>query len=168
MKISLVLFAIIFSSFNYAGAQTLETVNYVDIDRYLGKWYQIASIPQPFQNGCTNSRAEYSSIDQNRISVKNTCDFYGEPFVVSGVARIVDNVTNAKLKVKLTSPFEGDYWIIELDENYSWAVVGTPDRKNLWILSRSEKMSDSLYDTLTSKIASKHLFDLSKVERTRF
>jgi apolipoprotein D and lipocalin family protein len=147
----------------------LEVVKNVDLKRYLGKWYEIAKLPNSFQKNCFCSTAEYSVIDYETIRVINSCrkdSFSGEPDQVSGKAFIVPNSNNAKLRVQFFWPFRGDYWIIELDdEDYQWAVVGTPSRKYLWILARSKSLDDALYNTLTEKIKLKG-FDIMKIERT--
>ena len=144
----------------------LKTVKYVDVNRYLGKWYQIASIPQKFEVGCKNVTATYSKLTNTAISVKNFCQLEEKKYVVNGSARVVDLKTNAKLKVKLMSPVERDYWVIELDTYYSYAIVGTPDREGLWILSRSPEMEETLYQNLLRLIKSKHKFNLDKIKRS--
>ena len=143
----------------------LEVVESVDLDRYLGRWYEVASIPQSFQRGCRNSQAEYSKMSRNRIRVINTCLANGRTKRVKGKAWIADTATNAKLKVQFFWPFKGDYWIIELDEGYQYAVVGNPERTSLWILSRSPKISDELYDRLLHRIEFTHFYDPSLVVR---
>jgi apolipoprotein D and lipocalin family protein len=153
-------------SANYA---PLETVDKVDIQRYLGKWYEIANLPNSFQKGCTCSTAEYSLIDSETVRVINSCNkdsVNGEQDQVKGKAFVVENSGNAKLRVQFFWPFRGDYWIIELDkEKYSYAVVGTPSRKYLWILAREPKMDDATYNMLLEKCRQKG-FDVSKVVKT--
>ena len=146
--------------------EPLQTVSSVDINQYLGKWYEIASIPQRFQKGCAASSAEYSLRDDGDITVLNSCRLEdGSIKKVRGRAWTTDD-TNAKLKVRFFWPFSGDYWIIELAEDYSYAVVGHPDRDYLWILSRTAEISPALYDELMEKIEVKHGYDLSKIVRT--
>ncbi len=144
----------------------LKVVDYVNIDRYLGKWFQIASIPQSFQEGCTNSQAEYSKIKPGLIKVINSCEVDGRTRAVQGKARVVDISTNAKLKVQFMGSPEGDYWIIELDDRYQYAVVGVPSRKALWILSRTRQISDDLYNDLLKRIELKHLYDTAMISRS--
>ncbi|MFA7418326.1 MAG: lipocalin family protein [Melioribacteraceae bacterium] len=144
----------------------LDTVDKVDIQRYLGKWYEIANLPNSFQKGCSCSSAEYSLIDSTTIRVTNKCMKEGELDDVNGKAFVVEGTGNSRLKVQFFWPFRGDYWIIDLDkENYSYAVVGTPSRKYLWILSRTPKMEDSVYNSLIEKCKTKG-FDVSKVVMT--
>jgi apolipoprotein D and lipocalin family protein len=151
---------------NPSSREPLQTVSSVDINQYLGKWYEIASIPQRFQKGCAASSAEYSLRDDGDISVVNSCRLEdGSIKKVRGRAWATDD-TYAKLKVRFFWPFSGDYWIIELAEDYSYAVVGHPDRDYLWILSRTAEFSPALYDELMEKIETKHGYDLSKIVRT--
>lgn len=146
----------------------LEAVPYVDLQRYLGTWYEIAAIPQRFQKGCVGSTAEYSLRKDGDIQVVNTClegTLDGKIRKASGKARVVDRTTNAKLKVTFFWPFWGSYWIIGLDEDYRWAIVGHPGRNYLWILSRTPQMDDVLYGDLLKLIADKG-YDLTKIEKT--
>lgn len=124
-----------------------KTVNYVDLKKYVGLWYEIAKIPNSFQDQCAKgTTAKYVFNKDGEIDVINSCiDEDNEKDVANGLARIVDKKTNAKLEVSFVSffgwrPFWGDYWIIGLDENYNWAIVGTPNRKYGWILSRTPKL----------------------------
>lgn len=141
----------------------LKVVKYVDIDKYLGKWYEIARLPFSQQEGCSCTTAEYEIIDKETIRVINKCLKEGEIESASGKAFVVDRSNNAKLKVQFFWPFKGDYWIIFLDENnYNWAVVGTPSRKYLWILSRTKQMNKPILDSLIQKI-SEAKFDTTKL-----
>jgi apolipoprotein D and lipocalin family protein len=126
-----------------------HTVKSVDLKRYAGLWYEIAKIPNRFQKDCAGkTTAEYSLRDDGRINVKNSCTKAdGEREVTEGVAKVVDNSNNTKLKVSFFSiigirPFWGDYWIIGLDDNYKYAIIGDPDRKYGWILSRTKELPE--------------------------
>ena len=146
----------------------LEVVSYVDLQRYLGKWYEIATIPQRFQKGCVGVTAEYSLRKNGDIQVVNTCvqgTLDGAVRTVRGRAWVVDKTTNAKLRVRFFWPFSGAYWIIGLDADYQWAVVGHPNRNYLWILSRSPQMDDALYNGLLQTIAGKG-YDLTRIQKT--
>ncbi len=146
----------------------LEAVGYVDLQRYLGKWYEIATIPQRFQKGCVGVTAEYSLRKNGDIQVVNTClegTLDGKVRQARGKARVVDRTTNARLKVTFFWPFWGAYWVIELDDDYQWAVVGHPSRKYLWILSRSPQMDEALYARLLESIADKG-YDLAGIVKT--
>ncbi|RAK70493.1 lipocalin family protein [Hymenobacter edaphi] len=130
----------------------LTTVPHVDLHRYAGRWYEIARLPQRFEQGCTHVTAEYRPLADGNIEVHNTChqdSVNGPAETVRGLARVVDPKTNAKLKVQFQWPFEGDYWILALDEHYRFALVGTPDRKGLWILSREPQLSHPALANLT-------------------
>jgi apolipoprotein D and lipocalin family protein len=133
----------------------LETVAKVELDKYLGKWYEIARLPAGFQNGCNQTTATYSLQDNGNISVLNECIKNGKYKKAKGTAKVVDKKTGAKLKVTFFWPFYGDYWIIKLGADYNYAVVGTPNRKYLWILSRTPKIEQKLYFELTEFAQSK-------------
>ncbi|MHB9041333.1 MAG: lipocalin family protein [Melioribacteraceae bacterium] len=153
-------------SSNYA---PLDVVDKVDVNRYIGKWYEIAMLPNSFQKGCNCTTAEYSIIDAETIRVINSCrkdSTTGELDQVNGKAFIVEGSNNAKLRVQFFWPFRGDYWIIDLDkDNYQYAVVGAPSRKYLWILSRTPKMDEQLFNSLVDKCKSKG-FDVNKLVKT--
>lgn len=148
--------------------QTLQTVPHVDLKKYAGKWYEIASFPQRFQRGCTCTTAEYTLTDKAYIIVENRCNrdsINGKQSYIKGKAFVIENSGNAKLNVQFFWPFKGKYWIIDLAEDYSYAVVGHPNKKYLWILSRTSKMNDSTYQEIISKIQEKG-FDISKINLT--
>lgn len=126
----------------------LETVTKVDLEKYLGKWYEIAHLPAKFQEGCNETTATYSLLGNGIISVLNECKKNGKVKTARGKAKIDDKTTNAKLKVTFFWPFYGDYWIIKLGQDYEYAVVGTPNRKYLWILSRTPQMDDKLFSEI--------------------
>jgi len=124
-----------------------ETVSFVDLNRYTGTWYEIASIPNRFQKHCRgNTMARYRRIEHERIEVTNSClDKDGTVDKAHGVARIIDTTSNAKLEVSFVSLFSwqlfwGDYWILDLAPDYSYAIVGTPDYRYGWLLSRTPAM----------------------------
>jgi apolipoprotein D and lipocalin family protein len=136
----------------------LQTVDHVDLSRYVGTWYEIARYPHRFQKGCVASRADYALRDDGRIDVLNQCrkDGFGGPLkTVSGTARVVDAVTNAKLEVTFFWPFWGSYWIIDLDPDYRWAIVGHPSRDYLWILSRTPDLDVATYQALIARLPAK-------------
>lgn len=144
------------------------TVPQVDIERYSGKWYEIASYPQRFQRGCTCTTAEYTATDKGYIIVVNRCRKNGPQGKVSsirGKAFPVKGSGNAKLKVQFFWPFKGDYWIIDLAPDYSYAVVGTQNRKYLWILSRTPSLDQSTLDKILMGIKEKN-FDVTRLAYT--
>lgn len=151
-----------------ASGPPLDVVDYVDLERYAGLWYEIARYPAGFQEGCVGVTAEYRLREDGRVDVINRCleeSFDGPERSVEGVARVVDEQTNAQLKVTFIWPFEGDYYVIDLDEDYQWAVVGEPSREYLWILSRTPTMDEDLYQTLLSRLPEKQ-YDPAKLQRT--
>lgn len=143
----------------------LEVVLQVDLARYLGRWYEIASFPQHFQKGCTDSRAEYRIRDDGAIEVLNSCLRDGKVDTAKGTAWVMDKATNAKLKVSFFWPFRGDYWIIELGKDYEYAVVSAPSRKYLWVLSRTPKMEEQRYQEIVVRLKDKG-FDVAMLKRT--
>jgi len=149
--------------------EPLKTVSYVDLSRYIGTWYEIARYPNRFQEGCVGTNATYTLRQDGKIDVLNQCyekSFDGKLKKAKGVARVVDTNTNAKLKVSFFWPFEGDYWIIELAEDYSFAVVGHPERKYLWILSRKKTMDEATYKNILNVLETKHHYDTTKLIKT--
>jgi apolipoprotein D and lipocalin family protein len=141
---------------NAAEDRPLVTVPHVDLQRYLGTWYEIASYPAWFQKGCTGSTAEYTSLPDGRIRVINRCfknRLDGPLKESSGKAEVVDPATNARLKVWFFWPFKGDYWIIDLDPDYQWAVVGVPSRKYLWLLSRTPSLDADVHQGILKRLA---------------
>ena len=144
---------------------TLEVVPYVDLEKYLGKWYEIAHLPARFQEGCFETTATYALSKNGIISVLNECRRKGEVTQAKGKAKVVDKITGAKLKVTFFWPFYGDYWIIKLGNDYEYSVVGTPNRKYLWILSRTAQMDDNLFSQLIEFVKSKG-FDVGSLIKT--
>jgi len=139
----------------------LLTVDRVDLNRYVGLWHEIARIPNPFQKQCASgTTAEYVLQEDGRVSVTNSCvKADGQLDQVRGVARVVDTATNARLKVSFVrllgwQLFWGDYWIIGLDENYRWAIVGSPNRKYGWILGRDTRLSEADLEQIKSILTS--------------
>jgi apolipoprotein D and lipocalin family protein len=155
--------------------KTLDTVSEVDLKRYTGKWYEIARLPNSFEKKCAgNVTAEYRLLDDGKIEVTNTCkETNGELSVARGKARVADEKTNAKLEVRFAPAFLsflpfvwGDYWIVDLGANYEYSVVGSPDRKYFWILSRTPEIDDAKYQELL-RLAQEKGFDASKIVRTK-
>ena len=144
---------------------TLEVVPHVELKKYLGKWYEIAHLPARFQEGCSDTTATYTLSQDGSISVLNECRKNGKVKQAKGKAKVVDKNSGAKLKVTFFWPFYGDYWIINLGNDYENAVVGTPNRKYLWILSRTPQMDDKLFSRLKDFGKSKG-FDVENLIRT--
>lgn len=111
----------------------------VELDRYLGKWYEVARYDMRFEKGCEGVTAEYSKRPDGLIRVLNTCRkgaVDGPVKTAEGKAKIVDTATNAKLKVSFFGPFYGDYWVLDHADDYSWSIVGEGSGRYLWLLSR--------------------------------
>lgn len=149
-------------------AQPLQVVPNVDLNKYAGKWFEIASYPQRFQKRCHCTTAEYTPTDKGYIIVENRCNkgsVNGKISAIKGKAFVVDDTGNAKLKVQFFWPFKGDYWIIDLADDYSYAVVSAPNKKYLWILSRTAKMDAAVYQQIITRLKGKG-FDLTKLTVT--
>lgn len=134
---------------------TLEVVPHVELERYLGKWYEIAHLPARFQEGCTDTTATYTLSKDGNVTVLNECIRNGKIKQAKAKAKVADKNSGAKLKVTFFWPFSADYWIINLGKDYDYAVVGTPNRKYLWILSRTPQMDDKLFSQLIESVKSK-------------
>jgi len=133
----------------------LQVVPSVDLARYAGKWYEIARLPNRFQRDCaTNTTATYTLRPDGKITVVNECrKADGRLKSVKGTARVADpKGPNTKLKVSFFWPFSGNYWIIDLDPEYRWVVVGEPGRDYLWILCREPRMEDAVYNQIIERV----------------
>jgi apolipoprotein D and lipocalin family protein len=140
-----------------ADPQPPTVVESVEIGRYLGLWHEIARIPNRFQRSCAGgTTAQYSLRADGRIDVVNRCRTReGGVIAAHGIAKIADRQTRAKLKVSFVNLlgirlFWGDYWIIGLDDEYRWAVVGHPQRKYGWILSRTPQLPPETLEEIFS------------------
>ncbi len=153
---------------------TLETVASVDLKRYAGKWFEIARYPNKFQKQCAgNTTATYNFLSGGEIEVINQCvKKDGTTIDAKGKGRFADKTNNAKLEVRFAPGFLsflpkvwGDYWIIDLDDQYNYAAVGDPKREYFWILSRQPEMSDATYQNLLRRAEAKG-FNPGKVIKT--
>lgn len=151
---ALVLAACASQPVNRRAEPPLTTVEAVDVERYLGRWYEIARLPTSFQKECEAVTATYSKRDDGLIRVVNTCGAIAGSRAreAVGKAKIVDAATNAKLKVSFFGPFWGDYWIIDLKEDYSRAIVGEPSGRYLWVLARDPKLGEEERAALTAEL----------------
>ena len=141
----------------------LPTVPEVDLDSYAGKWHEIARLPASFQNGCSCTTAEYA-LREGYVEVLNRC-YDTNSFAwrqSKGKAKSVKGSNNSRLKVTFFWPFYGDYYIIALDKGYQYAMVGTPSRKYLWILSREKNMDQTVLQDLVRQ-ANELGFDTEKL-----
>lgn len=141
-------------------APALKTVDQVDLIRYQGLWYEVASIPASFQKKCVgNVTAEYKILPGGLVEVINSCELAsGEKNVAEGRAKVTNPEQNSKLKVtfvklvKWIFAFGGDYWIIDLEENYNYVVIGHPERTFGWILSRTPTLPDETLRGIQSRL----------------
>ena len=144
----------------------VASVPELDLTRYLGKWYEIASFPMYFQRRCIgDTSAQYGLTPDGDVSVTNRCRTDSGFDEAKGKATVVEGTGNARLKVSFFWPFRSDYWVVGLDADYRWAVVGNPNRKYLWVLSRTPQLPNTLLDDAL-KAAAKQGFDLAKLRYT--
>lgn len=151
-------------------AAPLPSVAKVDLKRYAGTWHEISRLPNRFQKTCVRSTAEYTPLPDGTVQVKNTCyKSKGRTSDITGTATPVPGSKNARLRVKFEGlaalapvPEEGNYWIIDLDPQYRWAMVGTPDRQFLWILARQPQLPFPVYRQLKQK-AKELGFDINRL-----
>jgi apolipoprotein D and lipocalin family protein len=173
MKLTLVLCAFLFATVACAGNSTdpVRTVSMVDIPSYMGKWYEITRFPNSFQKKCGATTAEYKLRQDGKVAVKNTCKIAGGLNVANAIARVADKKTNAKLKVSFVPFFNrfgwfaGDYWILDLAADYSYVLVGSPDRNFLWVLSRTPTLDANIIEALKTT-AQREGFDVSRLKDT--
>jgi apolipoprotein D and lipocalin family protein len=145
----------------------LKTVAHVDLEQYIGKWYEVARYPNRFERECARDvTAEYAERPGGEISVVNQCvKADGGMKRSEGRAKVVDKASNAKLKVTFFWPFYGDYWVIDLGEHYEYAVVSEPSRKYLWILSRTPSLDAGTYAAIVGRLKEKG-FDVGRLAKT--
>ena len=149
-----------------ADSLPVRSVPQVDLTRYAGKRYEIAAFPMFFQRRCIgDTTAEYRLRPDGDVEVVNRCRTETGFDEAVGKASAVSGTGNAQLKVSFFWPFRADYWVIGLDDAYQWAVVGNPNRKYLWILSRSPQLSNDQLDKALQAAASQG-FDLSRLTYT--
>ena len=143
------------ASYPVGNTNVPEPAKAVVIERYLGKWYELARYENRFEKGCEAVTAEYAKRDDGLIQVVNTCrqgSVNGEKEVAEGKAKIVEGSNGAKLKVSFFGPFFfGDYWVLDRAEDYSWSIVGEPSGKYLWILSRDAVPGKAKREELVTK-----------------
>jgi len=154
------------------GPGTPATVERVDLERYQGLWHEVARLPQSFQDSarlrCEEVTARYTPAGPGRITVVNSCVNALDPARprrdVEGQAYVVENSQGARLRVSFFWPFHGDYWVLGLDPDYRWALVGAPSRQSLWLLSRTPTMDEAEVQRALA-IARREGFDLAPLIR---
>ncbi len=142
------------------------TVPRVDLGRYAGLWYEIESFPSVFQSGCECTTAEYRPLSDGTVEVVNSCYRGGRLRTIRGTARAMPGSGEARLKVRFGMPLQGDYWILDLDPDYRWAAVGTPDRNFLWILARQPFLDPVELGRIRARLAAQG-YDVSRLRSTR-
>jgi apolipoprotein D and lipocalin family protein len=133
------------------------TVAHVDIDRYMGKWYEIARYPVPFEKKCSATTAEYTLRPNGKITVVNSCRegaINGPVRTTTGTVWVTDKNSNARFRVQMFWPFAADSWIFDLGQNYEYTVTGDPKGKGLWIFSRTPQMDETKYQEVVGKLKS--------------
>ena len=144
-------------------------VKELDIDRYLGKWYEISRFDHRFERGLIGVTATYSYRKDGKIKVVNSGykeSFDGRLSEAIGKAKIPNSVVPAKLKVSFFWFFYGDYFVLELDEDYQYAVIGSSSDKYLWILSRKPQMDENLYNQLLKNLTNRG-YDVTKLIKVK-
>lgn len=173
MKRSLLALLLLAGCSTAPGPQTPQTVASVDLARYSGRWHEVARFPQRFQDSsslrCEEVTATYFPAAAGRISVLNECVNGLDPArgiqTARGEAYPVEGSNNARLRVSFFWPIYADYWVLGLDPDYQWAVVGTPNRNYLWILSRSPQLPPPQMEQALA-IARAQGFDTSRLIQT--
>ena len=143
----------------------LNVVSNLDLHEFQGVWYEIAHNPWFPEDNCFAMIAHYKLIEDNKIEITNICrkhGFDGEISKITGKAWLVDPIITSKWEVQFIWPFTLDYWVIDLEENYNYAVIGEPDKENFWILSRKPIMEKGLLTKIIAKTKMKG-YDLSNL-----
>lgn len=175
MRIAALAALLLCASTAFAQQQPLEVVPQLDIQKYAGRWYEVARFPNRFQNKCVGDvTAEYTPQPDGRIAVVNRCRTRdGEMDDAEGVARPLKDGPAAALEVRFAPSFLsflpnvwGDYQVLALDDAYTYSLVGTPDRKYLWVLSRTPSLDEGTYKKLI-EVAAGQGFDTNKLVKTQ-
>ena len=152
----------------------VKTIQSLDVQRYLGVWYEIAKYPNWFQRKCaSNTKAVYSARADGTLKVLNSCKTAeGEISEAEGTAKQIGAKDSPKLEVRFAPAWLafiplvwGDYWVIDLDAQYQVAVVSDPRREYLWILSRTPQVDKKIYEDTLARIQTQQ-FDVRKLELT--
>ena len=143
-----------------------RTVDQVDLDRYMGAWYEIASFPNFFQRRCQCTKVFYT-LKQEKVTIRNQCyrGVDGPLVTATASAWPVLGANNSQLKVQFFWPFRADYWVLYVDSGYKTAIVSTRNRKYLWFISREKTISATKYQQLY-RLAQKQGFDMSRLKET--
>ncbi|HQV23573.1 MAG TPA: lipocalin family protein [Agitococcus sp.] len=153
---------------------TPQTVPKVDLNRYMGKWYEIAKIPNSFQKTCVSeTTVTYTLLANHHVAGVNACKKANGELYQLKIDGKVQDASNAKIVFKITSSWlrfipmvRADYWIVDLAADYSYAAVATADGKYLWILARQAQLNDSVYEQILQRVA-KQGFAIQKVQKNK-
>lgn len=164
----ILVFLLLFCIFIFSPDPKMETVASVDPILYMGQWYSVKEIPIFYgfwvfgfdSTECVDSQAYYELLENGNIKIRNSCIYNGEEKVVEGEGGFESSSPDGRLWVSFFPLFKSPYYIIGLDEDYQWSVVGTPDRKSLWFLSRNTTLSQEDTDEMLS-VAQNQGFDTS-------
>lgn len=165
MKQTIIILLAMVSLLSCKSTADLTTVDRVDLDKYKGTWYEIARLPNSFEKGLTCVTATYSLKDNGKIAVLNkgyAAEPKGKWKTANGTAWVPDEAYPGRLKVTFFWPFAGNYYILALDENYQYVLVGDPSRKYLWVLARGKKLDRGIYSELMDH-ARMNGFDIQQV-----
>jgi len=144
----------------------LPTVESVDLARYMGEWYEIALLPNRFQSMCVADTQATYRLDGDVVRVRNRCrKADGAIEEADGIAKVVEGSRNAKLRVSFFRPLYGDYWILALDQDYRWVLIGEPSRRYGWVLSQTPNLDDTSLQIALDKAATLG-FDRAAFRRT--
>ncbi|MGQ0585742.1 MAG: lipocalin family protein [Gammaproteobacteria bacterium] len=146
--------------------EPLRSVGYVDLDRYMGRWYLIANIPNFAEQGNIAPYVEYTRRSDGLIDDKYTAldEFGGKPFTKDGYIEITNPMTGAEGRITFLPPLWRDYAVIFLDPEYRYTVVGLQDRDYIWFFAREPKLSDEVYQAMLG-VARANGFDVTQVLR---
>lgn len=174
MKKIFLLIGLIFSFNSFADLGPLVTAKNVDIARYIGKWYTITSLPQTFTKSCVGQTAEYGLLNEKQITVQNICiKENGKMTGIEGVATVTDTINNARLSIMFNKfwfklfNIKGEYVIIKLSEGYDSVLVGSTDRKSLWVLSRTPSIDPEVLADY-KKVAKGMGFNIQKLQDSKY
>lgn len=157
-----------------APSAPLQTIERLDVARYMGTWYEIAKYPNGFQRQCaTDTQAQYRPREDGQLDVINRCrQANGERIEAVGRARQIGAADSPQLEVRFAPAWLswlpmvwGNYWVIDLDPAYQLVAVSEPSREYLWVLSRTPTVDAAAYQALLARLQAQG-FDLSKLERT--
>ena len=149
----LCMFSLLFNS--CTSPKDIPTAKNIDLNRYMGKWFEIARFENYFQKGKTDAVAEYTMLSDGTVKIVNTAkNIDGSSSSAKAIAYVPDLRDSSKLRVSFFWPFYADYWILDVSENYDWALVGSSDDSYLWILARQNTLPQATLEKILAKAKS--------------